>query len=395
MSRRPINRSPDLRRLRDEGFDVNVRAGHLVVGGIPYVNDRREVQRGALVSTLNLSNDIANPPDTHVIMFAGGTPCNADGSPLSKIINSNETKTIDCDLVVQHTFSSKPQSGSYANYYDKMTTYAAILASQAQAIDPTADARTFPVTPSDETDDVFLYEDTASSRAGISNVTSKLRQRSIVIAGLGGSGSYVLDYVAKTPARTIRLYDGDTYRQHNAFRSPGAARGEDLQKRPNKAVYWAEQYSHFRRGIIPIPRHLDASNVHELRDAEFVFLCMDGGEKKKPIIRKLEEFGIAFIDVGMGLELVDDSLIGVLRVTASTPERREHIWDRQRIPFSADASDGIYRNNIQVAELNALNAALAVIKWKKLLTFYRDEISEHFTTYSIDGNALINEEKPS
>ena len=42
-----------------------------------------------------------------------------------------------------------------------------------------------------------------------------------------------------------------------------------------------------------------------------------------------------------------------------------------------------------------LRIAIAVIKWKKLLTFYRDEISEHFTTYSIDGNALINEEKPS
>jgi hypothetical protein len=52
-----------------------------------------------------------------------------------------------------------------------------------------------------------------------------------------------------------------------------------------------------------------------------------------------------------------------------------------------------YSQNIQIADLNSLNAALAVIKWKKLLGFYRDLEHEHFSTYTIDGNLVTNEDQ--
>lgn len=32
-----ISRSPDLLRLRDEGYEVEVRSGHLLVHNVPYV----------------------------------------------------------------------------------------------------------------------------------------------------------------------------------------------------------------------------------------------------------------------------------------------------------------------------------------------------------------------
>jgi len=38
-----------------------------------------------------------------------------------------------------------------------------------------------------------------------------------------------------------------------------------------------------------------------------------------------------------------------------------------------DAPDDEYRTNIQTGELNALNAGLAIIKFKKLRGFYLDE----------------------
>jgi hypothetical protein len=63
------------------------------------------------------------------------------------------------------------------------------------------------------------------------------------------------------------------------------------------------------------------------------------------------------------------SLGGILRVTTSTAQNRETA--RKRIAFSND-DDNEYARNIQIAELNALNAALAVIKWKKLCGFYHD-----------------------
>jgi hypothetical protein len=62
-----INRSPDLKRLRDEGFEIEVKGGYLIVHHIPYVNSNREVKFGKLISTLSLNNDVTVKPDNHVI----------------------------------------------------------------------------------------------------------------------------------------------------------------------------------------------------------------------------------------------------------------------------------------------------------------------------------------
>jgi hypothetical protein len=71
-------------------------------------------------------------------------------------------------------------------------------------------------------DSVFRHIDTASARAHIVAITEKLKVSKIAIVGVGGTGSYVLDHVARTPVREIDLFDRDHFLQHNAFRSPGA-----------------------------------------------------------------------------------------------------------------------------------------------------------------------------
>ena len=85
----------------------------------------------------------------------------------------------------------------------------------------------------------------------------------------------------------------------------------------------------------------------------------------------------------------DGSLLGQLRVTASTTQVRSHV--HSTVPFSDGDGEDDYSRNIQIADLNALNAALAVIKWKKLMGFYVDLENEHSSYYQIDGNHLINE----
>ena len=76
-----ISHSPDLKRLYDEGFDVGLLAGYLVVYQVPYVNAKREVQYGALVSELTLADDRTTAkPGTHVAMWVGDHPCNKDAS---------------------------------------------------------------------------------------------------------------------------------------------------------------------------------------------------------------------------------------------------------------------------------------------------------------------------
>ena len=116
----------------------------------------------------------------------------------------------------------------------------------------------------------------------------------------------MLDLVAKTPVKEIHLYDGDTFYQHNAFRSPGAPSGEELGAKQPKATYFKNLYSKMHRGIVDHPVYLDAGNVEELRGMDFVFVCLDKGGPKKLIVEKLEEFNVPFTDVGMGIQLNDE-----------------------------------------------------------------------------------------
>lgn len=389
MSPEPFNRSPDLKRLRDEGYFVQIMGGLLVMREVPYVNERKQVLTGTLISSLNMAGDETRVPETHVMEFDGDYPCDADGNAIQAISHSSGDRPLGHGLTARHTFSSKPDGG-YTDYHHKMTSYANILSGPAEVLRPGMSPRVFRE-PEAEDGSVFEYTETASDRVGIGALTEKLADERLAIIGVGGTGSYVLDLVAKTPVPEIRLFDDDEFLQHNAFRSPGAPTLEELREAPKKVEYLKAIYSRMRRGIVAHAVKLDESNMHLLDGVTFAFLCMDAGEAKRLIVRKLEEIGAGFIDVGMGLELDDGSLGGILRVTASTPDKRDHVH-RGRIPFAGGGKDDIYASNIQVADLNALNGVLAVVKWKKVKGFYRDLEREHHCTYTTDGNALDNAE---
>lgn len=391
MSSLVVSRSPDLRRLHQEGYDIEIRSGYLLVKHVPYATSAGEVAYGTLITELSVSGTATIRPATHVVSFSGGIPCDNHGQQLPHINGTGESRLAD-GLTAHCTFSSKP-SGGYADYYTKMTTYANMISGPAQAINPAATPRSLAPVTMTESESVFRYLDSASSRAQISLITSKLTLPKVAIAGVGGTGSYVLDLIAKTPIQEIHLYDGDTFYAHNAFRAPGAASAEDLDAMPNKAEYHRDRYSAMRRGIIAHPVYIDEPNVGELRDMTFVFVTMDPGPAKKLIIEKLEEYGIPFTDTGMGIYRTGDSLGGILTATTSTPGHREHVWKNHRITFAGN--DDEYDTNIQIADLNMLNAVMAVIRWKKLYGFYADDEHELFSAYTIAANQLLNDDQPS
>jgi hypothetical protein len=392
MSRQLVSRSPDLLRLQEEGYDIEIRSSNLLVK-VPYVTADRVVASGLLVSELTTSGDTTTTPSTHVVSFVGATsgdlPCDNLGRILDELIHQRAATSLGDDLVASCTFSHKPEP-TYADYYEKMSTYTDMLLGYAQALDPEATTKTFPPIPTDEDESVFRYFDSATSRARIGAVTDKLRLRKVVLVGVGGTGSYVLDLVCKTPVQEIHLYDRDTMLTHNALRAPGAASLDELRAAPKKVAYLQAKYDAMHRHVIAHDVDVDSSNVEELRDADFVFLSIDGGSRKRFIIQKLEEFGVSFVDVGVGVYQVGDSLGGMVRTTAGTPGHTDHI--NSRISF-ADEDDDEYDQNIQIADLNMLNAALAVIKWKKLVGFYSDFEREYSSTYTIDGNHLLNEDQ--
>ena len=167
----------------------------------------------------------------------------------------------------------------------------------------------------------------------------------------------------------------------------GAASCEELRGIPLKVEYFSEVYSKMRRGVVPRPNR---ATPEDLRDMKFVFLCLDQGQAKRSLVEALIGWGIPFIDASMGVELTDGVLGGVLSVLTVTPEHSSHV--QQRGSFSDANPDGIYSRGVQIADLNALNAALAVIRWKRLCGFYRDERREHYATYALDTNTMTNDE---
>lgn len=397
MSRLPIARNADLARLADEGYALEVDPESvLLVNHVPYVTPAREVKRGTILGRLKTAgsiDDIVSFHD-HTVFFAGEMPCDDQGRPLTKVVIGSQRTQLTPRLAYDHYFSSKPGPEGYPSMYDQVRQYVTILESHAQRLEPgvTAKVGPRPTTLDPESEEsLFVYADTASLRAGIVMVSAKFRSRQLAIVGLGGTGSYVLDQVAKTPVAAIHLYDDDVFFTHNAFRAPGAATLDELREMPQKVDYWQRRYSAMHRGVVAHPYRVTAENAGELASYDFVFLCMDSGPDKLAIVTTLEERGIAFIDCGIGVQEVDGALRGTVRVTASTPMKRDHL--RRRVSFAPPRADNDYERNIQVADLNALNAVLAVIKWKKLCGFFHDFVHEHDSTYTVNSHLLTRDEQ--
>lgn len=369
---------------------MEVLNGHLLVHSIPYVTSLAVVSYGIVVTDLNGTIGELGRPKDHQVWFTGEFPCHSTGKPIEALRHSGG-QTLWTGFAVQHRFSNKPESG-FPDYYSKMKSYITIISNEAKAIDPTATPCTFKViVPSEEANSVFKYYDSASSRANIIAVSEKLAMEKVAIVGLGGTGSYVLDLVAKTRVREIHLFDGKIFNQHNAFRAPGAASVETLEARPAKVDYYAGTYGAMRHGIVPHSVFISQDNAELLAEVDFVFLCVDTGLSRKVISTFLRDRDIPFVDVGMDLQMIFEAnqLIGTCRTTLVTQGKADHFDDYA--PQGTDTDEDLYRSNIQVADMNALNAALAVVKWKQFCEFYRDQFEVHHSTFSIDSHSLTRD----
>ena len=241
---------------------------------------------------------------------------------------------------------------------------------------------------------VFNYPDTNSSRAGIEYLNRKFENQKIAIIGMGGTGSYLLDQVAKTPVKEIHIFDADTFQLHNAFRSPGAISAEKLETNNGikKVVYYYEIYSNMHNGIKPHAVYIDSQNIQELEGFDYVFISVDKNEIRFNITKGLLAMGVTFIDVGLGVNKIEDRLIGTLRVTVGSKTKNNHLDLRIG---SHEFEENEYGNNIQISELNCLNAMFAIVKWKKLSGFYQDLKEELNNLFFINTNKLLNEDTPT
>jgi len=178
-------------------------------------------------------------------------------------------------------------------------------------------------------------------------VTARITGRKVAVVGVGGTGSWVLDLLARCPLEEIHLFDDDRYLQHNAFRSPGPTPEAELAGGASKVDVYAQRWASMRTGVIAHPVRLGEQHAELLSQMDIVFVCVDTGDSRRQVAEVLERAGCDFIDVGMGLLLDEErsQVFGQLRTTLSTPDTREQ--GRQHMPLSGGGGDAVYARNIQ------------------------------------------------
>lgn len=393
MWRNQIDPNLYLRPLVDEGYQLEIRDHHLLVHGIPYLTAKSAIEFGTLACTFTFIGEQPTFADNHQMYWSGGFPHYSNGQRMIQIVASEINTEIISEYRATLHLSSKPNGEMYSDHLSKVRHYAILISSQAEAVqDDILKGRTGVLSIAIK-DDVFHYPDSSADRGKYILANEKLQHLRLAIVGLGGTGSYILDLVNKTPVREIHLFDGDTFESHNAFRSPGGASIADLERRPLKVDYYVEKYACQRnKGLVPHSYCIDQNTVTELKGLDFVFIAVDTGEARDLICKHLITVGIPFIDVGMGLSLnpQKQNLDGTCRTTLITPNQSDHF--STCVDTSTETAEAIYRSNIQVADLNALNATLAVIRWKQYFGFYQDYFSFFQTTFTVGtlGLAKLN-----
>lgn len=373
MFRKLVSRNPDLGRLVERGYAVAFDSKCLIVRDIPYLDSEGALQWGAIVSKLVFVDQEQVVQDDHQIYFAGTHPHQLDGRPIDNLGGGAATiqlTEICADVVVQRSFSNKPVPvGKFDDFFAKIESYVSIIS--GPAIERfNANLYTFRSNETVEPDAIFKFQDTLTSRAQIGDLNAGFADEIVAVIGLGGTGAYLLDLLVKTPVPEVRGFDGDDFHVHNAFRSPGRLVETELGLK--KAEVYQGRYENFRHGLRLEAGRIDETSAESLAGVTFAFVCVDKGSSRAAIFDLLISLGIPFIDVGLGLKRKNGPLGGMLRVTYYSTEDAAQMRDLGLAELS-DAADDLYRANIQIGELNALNACLALIRYKQLRGFYVEE----------------------
>jgi hypothetical protein len=371
-----VNHNQDLRRLLEKGYAVGIDSGYLIIRDIPYLDDQKQLQWAGFVAKLEFVDKLTVKQDDHQIWFSGSVPHGLDGKPIPNLAGGPTTLPLgeaSKDVVVQRRFSNKPKvTGAFADFFEKIESYVTIIAGPAMEL-YNANPYTFRSVEK-MSESVFKFHDTLTSRAEITDLSAKFEKDIVAVIGTGGTGGYVLDFLVKTPVREIRAFDFDLFHVHNAFRSPGRLEESELGK-PKVDVYRG-RYDNFRHGLVFERKFIESSSTAELDGVTFAFVCVDKGSARAKIFDLLISKGIPFIDVGMGLHRKREPINGLIRATYYSTEDAQRVRNKG-LATMADEPDDIYRTNIQISELNALNACLAVIRFKQLRGFYFEEIPQY------------------
>jgi len=386
---RLVNHNDDIKRLVEKGYAIGFDSNYLVIRDIPYLDQQLQLKIGAFVAKLVFIDQNKVIQDDHQVYFAGSVPYNLDGKPIPNLGGGPVNLPLSeysKDVIVERSFSNKPRiTGRFLDFFEKIESYVTVISGPAMEkynVNP----YTYRIVEQTQEDSVFKFQDTLTSRAEISDLSAKFKDDVVAIIGLGGTGSYVLDFIAKTPVREIRIFDLDPYYVHNAFRSPGRLQPDELNKL--KVDVFKTRYENFRNGIKAESKFIDETCREDLNNVTFAFVCVDKGTSRASIIELLVSMQIPFIDVGMGLSRKNGKLKGLIRTSYFSTDEDQIIKEKELVPLT-DNPDGMYKTNIQIGELNALNACLAVIRFKQLRGFYMESVVNYDLLFDISDMKIV------
>jgi molybdopterin/thiamine biosynthesis adenylyltransferase len=384
--------NPFIQDLEDTGYQVAFVGNYLVIFGLPYLSKEGGLEHGDWASPLDLQGPVIDAPTNHQAWWRGGRPCDQTGREL-RLGGGPDRVTITQDLVTNYSFSFKLQENgenrAYQSFEEKVRTYLDVITAPAMAAHPGATPLRGIEIKAAAQGSPLRFPDTMSARYHMNDISSLLRGKKVAIIGLGGTGSYILDFIARTHLERIALFDDDKVHVHTIFRVPGfipEAIGE------LKVDALGRQYGQWHAGIDPVPERITSANIERLSGFDFVFVSVDEGPARLLIVDWLSAKGIPYVDCGMGLNRSAIGLSGFVRITGVDRKAFEDNVNTARLP-TENAENGEYRKQAQITELNALNAAVAVIRFKQHFELF-DRLDQA-TCYIFDSAMLeMDSEEP-
>ena len=394
MSNSPIDRSPDLKALTDAGYPLSCVAPTSSSRACPTSKTPREdLARADMVMGIEFPDGTATPPGDHTVWWTGKLPFRANGSSMKKYLSCGawpEGHGLGEGLTAYMQWSRKlvanGKKRAYVDYEEKVTTYIAEVAGQADIRHPgVLEAAKTGEAPTITLNSRFKYVDTNTYRYGLKGIEERIEDEIVAIVGVGGTGSYLMDILAKTNVKELHLFDEDVLKQHNAFRMCGAARIEELGGSCAKVDWYRRTYSAIREeGIHVHTEELTGDCKDILAKFTTVFIAVDDLTVRRDLQAACNELGIYHVSVGIGVEVEgesNDQLGGNVKV--ETAFRPRHPRPSQPPPDEGpDQAYGI----VQTAELNMLGAALAVLEWKAKVGIYRNDRPHDMDTVLVSAS---------
>ena len=248
-----------------------------------------------------------------------------------------------------------------------------------------------------------IAAETYETRANLVVVQERIRDLSVAIVGLGGTGSYIFDLLARTPVKRIVIVDNDEIHLKNLMRCPGGVDRDTMkrvhQDRIKKVHYYESTHSDLPVEIIALAEYANGDISERLKelDVGFVFVAMGhspGYEHGRPddVYAGLAMAEIPFIDSGISLRLEGGRLAGSVRITRCAAGAST--WEQDIPKVGLKGAEDLY-HNIQLPEVNSLGAVMAVLEWRRMSGQYQDETrGTRVAKYDIEGNQILLGGKP-